>query len=776
VLTDPGRSSCIPSLALLATLLSWLPLAVHAGDDEWTRIAPDGGTVDGLVATSSDVYLFSGHRIYVSADGGNSWSLLAGLGSTITALAVDGQTLFAGTSRNGILRSIDGGNTWTDLSLEGLPAAVTSIIVSHDGLNRIYAGLGGNLFEGEDTDHSGVFVSMDNGDTWTKTAASPRDRRITSLAVDPLDLNTLYAGTVEDGVFRTSDGGQTWDNVTRSAFIELNVQDIAIAPDDSDRIYVSSFLSSLILFSGDRGETWEVLNDGLPPRDLQLQAIAFDPDDSHNMYVAYSDVDEESPVYHSADGGATWVPLDKPRAAQQAPDGYALLPADEGGLLFGSNRGVWQVSADGSSWTAANAGFDSAKVLHFAIAGDGSGRVAAVNDSSFLFLRDEEDGPWVEIPGSFTRPGFLAVAINPVDSDEIWLGQASAEGLWKSIDGETFTPQSTMPPDSVVSAVAIDPLAPAHVLAIEETESEVHHSTSGGANWSVIADEIPEGGANPWVHQLVLAATNPDVAYLATHNGLLRSGDGGLTWTELVVGDGSESRVFGLAVDPGDHDVVYASPFLSSVYKSEDGGETWMELSGIDSAQELAIDSRDGRRLLAADGEDILASIDGGQSWASIAKNLPTTFSGRRTVSDIQFDPVIEDRYYVAVNGFLYVYDGALPAADDHGDGDIGGGASAGGGGSGGGGAFGLLMIGLLGGCARRLQIAQVAPRTACSILPTSIFRISSIASNARFATSPPLAIASVSTRGVICHDRPHLSLHQPQALSSPPLPTIAFQ
>ena len=71
---------------------------------------------------------------------------------------------------------------------------------------------------------------------------------------------------------------------------------------------------------------------------------------------------------------------------------------------------------------------------------------------------------------------------------------------------------------------------------------------------------------------------------------------------------------------------------------------------------------------------------------------------------------------------------------------------------------------------------AFVYPRTAASIFATSIFCIVSIASNARFATSPPLAIASVRTRGVICHDRPHLSLHHPHWLSAPPLPTIAFQ
>ena len=67
-------------------------------------------------------------------------------------------------------------------------------------------------------------------------------------------------------------------------------------------------------------------------------------------------------------------------------------------------------------------------------------------------------------------------------------------------------------------------------------------------------------------------------------------------------------------------------------------------------------------------------------------------------------------------------------------------------------------------------------PRRAASIAATSIFLMSIIASKARLASAPPAAIASVRARGVICQERPHLSLHQPQALSWPPLPTMAFQ
>src|SRR5512144_1830015 len=67
-------------------------------------------------------------------------------------------------------------------------------------------------------------------------------------------------------------------------------------------------------------------------------------------------------------------------------------------------------------------------------------------------------------------------------------------------------------------------------------------------------------------------------------------------------------------------------------------------------------------------------------------------------------------------------------------------------------------------------------PRRAASMVATSIFFIDIIASKARLASAPPAASASVSARGVICQERPQRSLHQPHALSWPPLPTIAFQ
>src|SRR5262245_65149507 len=91
-----------------------------------------------------------------------------------------------------------------------------------------------------------------------------------------------------------------------------------------------------------------------------------------------------------------------------------------------------------------------------------------------------------------------------------------------------------------------------------------------------------------------------------------------------------------------------------------------------------------------------------------------------------------------------------------------------------------LLPLEPLGGSPSRRRSAYastVAPLKAASIAATSIFRIGIMASNARFAAAlSGLVVASSRTRGVICQEKPHRSLHQPQALSSPPLSTIAFQ
>src|SRR6266702_8369285 len=73
-------------------------------------------------------------------------------------------------------------------------------------------------------------------------------------------------------------------------------------------------------------------------------------------------------------------------------------------------------------------------------------------------------------------------------------------------------------------------------------------------------------------------------------------------------------------------------------------------------------------------------------------------------------------------------------------------------------------------------RVDRHQPRCAAVITATSIFLMPIMASNARLASSPPAASASIRTRGVICQETPHLSLHQPHALSWPPLPTMAFQ
>ena len=151
-------------------------------------------------------------------------------------------------------------------------------------------------------------------------------------------------------------------------------------------------------------------------------------------------------------------------------------------------------------------------------------------------------------------------------------------------------------------------------------------------------------------------------------------------------------------------DVLYLS-METGIYRSDDGGAAWELISNDLTEGRLAIDPADGTRLLLANFDGVYASVNSGESWHSFTGDLPPGVVSFQP-TDVQFDPVVENRYYVVMGGVLYVRDGALPGTpapdpDDEPDPDNGNGGDSGGGG-GGGGPLGpwliaaLLSIGLL--------------------------------------------------------------------------------
>jgi uncharacterized protein (TIGR03437 family) len=316
-----------------------------SGSDQPAAIAtdPQGNIYVAGATTSPDLPASRGFQpkpavlpFSISSDGGATFTSSALPGtSQITALAAaaDGATIYAATP-GGVLRSADGGQSWTATS-PGIPVAAQVLAVSPADPNIIYAGATTGFYRSTDGGNhwslipsqmsqygtaifyqilvdplqpstlwvvaantpqpSGIFTSTDGGDTWTARPLPPLPFSpysiATSLAIDPKHEGTIYAAGQGIPLFKSTDSGQNWA-VQASVF-----GNVTIDPTDSATLYVVTGFE--IDKSIDGGVTFS--KTGLQISGVRSMAI--DPANPSRLYAA-----QDQALYTSADAGATWTP------------------------------------------------------------------------------------------------------------------------------------------------------------------------------------------------------------------------------------------------------------------------------------------------------------------------------------------------------------------------------------------------------------------------------------------------------------------------------------
>ncbi len=228
--------------------------------------------------------LDNGNGVYASSDGAATWSPIgkpSGGGSATAQMFVVSATkksIYAVVGDQGIMRSDNGGQSWTPSS-DGLPKDSTRFLVltlvADPGDPKIlYACTGGFVGQG-----AGVYKSNDGGDTWLASNKGMLDYRISALAVDPRQSQTIYAGSDSGSLFKSADGGQNWTNLsdrlilTQSSHPEIHSIQIDTV---NGLVYLLADYSG-VLYSGDGGNKWRML--GIPgaldqPRFISM-GIAF---------------------------------------------------------------------------------------------------------------------------------------------------------------------------------------------------------------------------------------------------------------------------------------------------------------------------------------------------------------------------------------------------------------------------------------------------------------------------------------------------------------------
>jgi photosystem II stability/assembly factor-like uncharacterized protein len=389
--------------------------------------APFSGGVQSFSANGSTVYLGSSSKVFRSTNLGATWNdMSTGLAhGAIQALLYDGSTVFAATPDDaaGIYRSTNGGGIWSAVAT-GLPIA--------SNLRSMIA-FGGQVFAGMQGD--GIYRSSDHGDTWQKTDVN------NALLTHQLVLafcakgNALYAGAA-NGIYKSIDGGATFQRTLNGFPTNQNVVAYSLTVSGGDiiaAVTVSFSPSSAlqgIFYSADDGSTWHQAS--LPLTPTAVTAVASD-----GSALAYAGVFGQSfsvkGLYKSTDGGVTWT------QRQALNVDIERLAANGNNVLAGSLFGAYYSTDFGESWNFSDAGNcpQGCGIFTYTIKGNS---IFAGNTEG-MFESTNSGATWTQIIQNFPTCPLPVVEASCADDSFLFAG-TTGEAVWRKLLG-TQTPQLT---------------------------------------------------------------------------------------------------------------------------------------------------------------------------------------------------------------------------------------------------------------------------------------------------------------------------------------------
>jgi len=620
----------------------WHSYPIHGGEMTSIAIVTDPTITQTVYVGTRDAGVFK------TTAGGQSWQP-ARTGLTfypIRSLQVDPQhpnILYAGTDFDGIWKSTDEGNTWSKSS-SGLDESliVFQIVFDPQDTNTLYAGLAGgvalcvgNIYKSEDG--SASWEMKDNG--IPRYLGTEHTNGILSLAIDPADSSLLYAGTLHDGAFQSTNGGETWTAINdglpfRSGSTEYreSVNALAIDPHHSNR------LSAIIggeyyVFDSD---SWQKVNQGIYDANSGLftDYLYFHPTDPAIIYSAGDRFSK------SADAGINWTQYlgwddsgHVPEIAFHSSSPDAIYAATD--ILMRYWGGVYKSSDQGETWAEVSQGITAAVIESVAVDPQNSNYIYAGEGNGHFYRTQDGGATWQrDYLGGF---GVSDIAVDPLNSQNIYA--ADGLDLLKSTDqGETFNRINQV---QDAECIAITPHASSPIYVGASFGHGIYKSSDDGAIWTQKNEGLPTFGSSICpILSLTIDPNDPETVWAGTQygGGIVKTTDGGEHWQ--TKGLTETNFVEAIAVNPDNSNEILVGGGYSDgrIYKSTDGGNTWqVKVSDIAFVQEIVYDPRNPRWVYAAtEGYGVLRSFNGGESWFDYSAGIfyPVLYSLAITEDD----------------------------------------------------------------------------------------------------------------------------------------------
>jgi len=346
---------------------------------EWRNIGPYRGgrscAVTGVPGHPNLYYFGSaGGGVWRTQDGGQSWENISDgyFGGSIGAVAVstyDPNVIYVGGGEKtvrgnvsfgyGIWKSVDGGKTWEQKGLKK-SRHIGRIRIHPRDPDIAYAAVMGDLYKS--SEERGVYRTTDGGESWERVLFANADAGAVDLLLDPNNPRVIYASTwrirrtpysLESGgegsaLWRSTDGGDNWENISdKEGFAEgpLGIIGVTVSPVNSERVWaIAEAKEGGVFRSDDGGESWKHINDSraLRQRAWYYTRIYADPQDEDVVYVMNVDYQK------SKDGGKTFK-------AYRAPHGdhhdLWIAPENPDRMIIGDDGGAQVTFDGGENWT-----------------------------------------------------------------------------------------------------------------------------------------------------------------------------------------------------------------------------------------------------------------------------------------------------------------------------------------------------------------------------------------------------------------------------------------
>lgn len=538
----------------------------------------------------------------------------------------DESIIYAGTPSGGLWKTIDGGTNWEPLTDDFSAMGISGIAIDYSDPDVLYVSTGdGN---GSDTYSIGVLKSIDGGQTWQTTGMIHTIyENITTrkLIMHPTNPNELFVAT-NNGLYKTTDAGNEWYLVSSG-----DMRNVLYHPTDPTIVYAST---TSFFRSTDQGESFVHVSD-LQTAGTNRMEIAVSPDEPDWVYALTGRNSTQGfrALYLSTDAGVSF----QEQTTSPNLFGYALDGSDGGGqswydmaIAIDPNNASTLYVGGVNVWKSTNAGVDFEINSHWIYPSSVGYTHADIHSLDFygenlycgsdggIFILKDGGFNWVDLTPTMKISQFYRFGNSQTNPDLI-IGGTQDNGSNMRLNDKWI---HVLGADGMDAGIQPDNDS---VMYCTQQFGNLYRTLDGGQTWDPVMNGNGESGG--WVTPLQVLSNDKIVI---GYRNLWLSEDNGTFFNRIS--NFSSGTIRDLAVYEKNHDIIYVAT-LGRLHKTTNGGESWEAFGSVNGLQSFAISDIE----IHADNPDIVwitvsgynqhdkvfVTEDGGESWENITLNLP---------------------------------------------------------------------------------------------------------------------------------------------------------